>query len=214
VHQPLLRLFPCRLAGHDVRAGADLADHQVQHGIGLGVELAVGDDPGDLLVDLRRQFAVLLRAHLAGVNRFQLRCGQFADLPHALAQRLVGAPLAPLVQTQFVRRVSGMVVTCRLRGSHRRRAQRCSTQGHRQRGQEPESHLYRHDENSNRMAGGVIAACSLRQAACRHVRTERHPFGLDQQKRPCAAFGMGQITPCASMASATLTKPATLAPST
>jgi hypothetical protein len=77
-----------------------LAITRVQHRVGLRFELAVGDDAADFGLDLRGQLAVLRGRELAGVGRPQLRFDQAADAGHAGTQRLVGRPLAALVQGQ------------------------------------------------------------------------------------------------------------------
>src|SRR4030095_2612889 len=68
LHQAERRAHLGILAGHGVGAFADVGDHQTQHRVGLGFELAVGDDAADSALHLSGQLAVLRRRELAGVG--------------------------------------------------------------------------------------------------------------------------------------------------
>ena len=85
----LAGLFPL----HRFDTVGQVADDDMELRIGLGVELAVLHDKRDLRVDIVCQGIVPGRRELAGVGGRQCFFSEGADRSHAMAQRIVGAPL-------------------------------------------------------------------------------------------------------------------------
>ena len=121
-----------RLARHRVGAGAEVGEHQVQHGVGLRFQLAVADDAGDFIFHLAGQGGIVRRRQLARMGGGQLRLDRVADALHARAQRLVGAPPLAMVERELGRG-GGVVVMLGLgavAGSECRRAGQRERGGH------------------------------------------------------------------------------------
>ncbi len=105
-----------RLALHGVGAGGEFGDDVVQVFVCCGVELALGDDIGDVGFDQAAERLVIVCRQRSVVDGRRFRGQRSADFAHVPAQRLVRCPLLAVIEHQLGRRCRSVLVRIGGRG--------------------------------------------------------------------------------------------------
>jgi len=127
-HDPRGPGLPGLPAARNVRAGDHVGQDHMQCGIGLRFELAVFHDMGQFAIGLLAQRVVARFGQRAGMRLGQCLRHGLAQIPHGLAQRLIGGPFLAMVQRQRRRRFVLVSMSVRFR-SLQRACRQCQRQG-------------------------------------------------------------------------------------
>ncbi|MNV66587.1 hypothetical protein D3C71_1593450 [compost metagenome] len=122
LHHPFRARLVAFLALRGIHAAQNLADHDVQLGIGLGFELAVLHDVRDLFGDFRAKGVVVGCLGLARVGQRQRAVHGLVHGIHALAQRGIDVPFLARIEFDFLGRGRTVVMGTRA-GSQRGKRQ-------------------------------------------------------------------------------------------